>query len=187
MAVSLGCPALWSAAARGASRGGLNHGEGQLRGFSYLPITATRRFRSEKKASHPTLTAARCSDPSRGIASITPPTTSGGWPHTDTSTSQPDSALLVVVVVCTCMPRPPGARVRLRGRGPREPGPMRRSRALFWSLHFICSNTNQRDGDKREQVSRDKTLSSNSPQADQHLWRSGRSGRDSRQPQQPPR
>lgn len=187
MAVSLGCPALWSAAARGASRGGLNHGEGQLRGFSYLPITATRRFRSEKKASHPTLTAARCSDPSRGIASITPPTTSGGWPHTDTSTSQPDSALLVVVVVCTCMPRPPGARVWLRGRGPREPGPMRRSRALFWSLHFICSNTNQRDGDKREQVSRDKALSSSSPQADQHLWRSGRSGRDSRQPQQPPR
>jgi len=35
---------------------------------------------------------------------------------------------------------------------------MRRPRALLWSLHSIWSNTNQRGGDKREQVSRDNTL-----------------------------
>lgn len=155
-AVSLGCPALWSAAARGASRGGLNHGEGQLRGFSYLPSRRQGVSEAKKKVLIPlsrlrgVVTRPEGLHPSHHQRPV-----AAGLTPTPRRRNQTRHCWWWCVPACRVHPEHESG---CEDEDPENQGRYG-TRAIFWSLHFICSNTNQRDGDKREQVSRDKMLS----------------------------
>lgn len=188
-AVFLSCPALWSAAARGASRGGLNHGEGQLRGFSYLPITATRRFRSEKKVLIPlsrlrgVVTRPEGLHPSHHQRPV-----AAGLTPTPRRRNQTRHCWWWCVPACRVHPEHESG---CEDKDPDEPENQDRYDApepFSGPCTLFVATPNQRDGDKREQVSRDKMLSCQILRTRRSTCgRVGECGRDSRQPQQPPR
>ncbi|KAK1835417.1 hypothetical protein QBC39DRAFT_161063 [Podospora conica] len=182
-------PGLSGSVIRGCTRciaRGLHPRRGTTPWFFLSGHHGNTMFQKRKEGSHPTLNAARWSDPRRGNASITPgpPTTSGGG-LTPTARRRSQARHCSWWCVPACRVRPEHESGCEDEDPENQDGPFSGPCTLFAATPISMMVTSE---SKFRGTSRTHVVLSNSPQDEQQLFvAEGGGGRDSRQPQQPPR